>query len=149
MQEDTLDPDWSTTVSVNLSVGQVAHVLFSSAGQIHTGWDSCVEADLAVFELNAIDNNNAENHARLVELEYEEDDQPGVVWHDWTVELKLGSLYLAAHWRALVTAPGAEWEWCAREARKAFTGACILVGKRVTEGVAIEEMPGVLPEVRH
>ncbi len=149
MQDDAgLDPDWSTELTITLSAGNIAHTLFSSAGQVHTGWDSCVEQDLVVFELNAVEAHS-DNHCRLVELEYEEDDQPGVVWHDWTVELKFAEIYLSAHWRALVTAPGAEWDWCAEEARKCFDRACILIGKRVTTGVAIEDMPGVPPETRH
>jgi len=149
MQEEaSLDPDWSEQLTITLSAGNIAHTLFASAAQVHTGWDSCVEPELCVFELNAVEHHSS-NHCRLVELEYEEDDQPGVVWHDWTVELKIGEVYLSAHWRAPISAPGSEWDWCAEEARKSFDRACVLIGKRVTTGVAIEEMPGIAPETRH
>ena len=35
----------------------------------------------------------------------------------------------------------AHWEWCVAEAEKAFTKACILVGKRIRSGLVVEEPP--------
>lgn len=142
-----MDPDWTSIAHIELPIGTIAHSLFSSAAQVHTGWESCIEPSLVMFELNAVADDDG-NHCRLVELEYEEEPE-ATPWHDWTIELKLGDMFLSAHWRAPIQAPGAEWEWCAEEARKGFERACILVGKKVVSGIAIEETPSIAREPRH
>jgi hypothetical protein len=35
------------------------------------------------------------------------------------------------------------------EAERAFTQACLLVGKRVLRGMVVEELPGAPPITRH
>jgi hypothetical protein len=131
------DPDWDMQLSVALSPGAIAHSLFWSADTVHTGWDSCIQHDLIVWEITAIDDNN-DNHCRLVEQEYADEEQAELTWHDWTVEVKLGSVYASAHWRASANSSLSDWDWCAQEAEKAFTGTCLLVGKRVRRGLVVE-----------
>lgn len=135
-----VEPDWDAPIEVQVTPAALIHSLFWSAEAVHTGWDSCVEHDLVVFELAAVDDHN-ENHCRLIEQEYLDDESAEVTWHDWTVELKLGNVYVAAHWRAQLDANLADWDWCALEAEKAFTGACVLVGKRVRRGLVVEAQP--------
>ena len=147
-EADDMEPDWDIALSVTLTPAAIAHVLFGSAPQVHTGWDTCIDPQLAVAELSAVDELSG-NHCRLVQQEYEEEDSGETVWHDWAVELKLKEIYLSAHWRAEVGGSGAEWEWCVTEAERAFTQACLLVGKRVLRGMVVEELPGALPITRH
>ena len=138
MSESDMEPDWDTALAVNLTPAAIAHVLFNSAPQVHTGWESCIDQDLAVVELVALDDVSG-NHCRLIQQEYEEDGATETVWHDWAVELKLRDIFVTAHWRAVVGGSGAEWEWCVTEAERAFTQACLLVGKRVLRGMVVEE----------
>jgi hypothetical protein len=132
-----VDPDWDAPVGLNVTPAAIIHALFWSADSVHTGWDSCVDHDLVVWEVSAVDDNS-DNHCRLVEQEYADDEANDVTWHDWTVELKLSSTYVSAHWRAQVNANMADWEWCTSEAEKAFTGACLFVGKRIRRGLVVE-----------
>ena len=146
--DDDMEPDWDTALAITLTPASIAHVIFASAPQVHTGWETCIDQQLAVAELAAIDDLSG-NHCRLVQQEYEEEDSGETVWHDWAVELKLKDVYLSAHWRAVVGGPGVEWEWCVNEAERAFTQACLLVGKRVLRGMVVEEVPGAPPITRH
>lgn len=134
------EPDWDTAVDLQLAPAAIIHALFWSAGSVHTGWESCVQHDLVVFEISAIDDHS-DNHCRLAEQEYVEDPSEEVTWHDWSVELKLGHVYISAHWRARMDDSPAEWDWCADEAEKAFSAAAVLVGKRVRRGLAVESEP--------
>lgn len=134
------EPDWDTAIDLQLAPAAIIHALFWSAESVHTGWESCVQHDLVVFELSAIDDHG-DNHCRLLEQEYVEDASQDVTWHDWAVELRLGRVYISAHWRARVDDSPGEWDWCATEAEKAFTAAAVLVGKRVRRGLAVEAQP--------
>jgi hypothetical protein len=79
------------------------------------------------------------NYCRLVEQAYAEDEQPDVTWHDWAVELRLGEVYVTAHWRTEEDASPSDWEWCALQAEEAFSRACVLLGKRVRRGLVVDE----------
>lgn len=138
------EPDWDTAISLHLSPAALIHALFWSAGSVHTGWGSCVQDDLVVFEINTIDDAS-DNHCRLIEQEYVEDPAEEITWHDWSVELKLGSVYISAHWRARLDDSPSEWDWCADQAEKAFAAAAVLVGKRVRRGIAVEAEPDRRP----
>ena len=136
----TDEPDWDVAIDLQLAPAAIIHALFWSAGSVHTGWESCVQHDLVVFELSAIDDHS-DNHCRLIEQEYVEDPADEATWHDWSVELKLGRVYISAHWRARLDDSPAEWSWCADEADKAFAAAALLVGKRVRKGLVVESQP--------
>ncbi len=139
MQNDTsAEPDWDTPIQLSTTPTHLIHSLFQTASSVHTGWTSCVEDSLALNNLVAMDDVNG-NYCRLVEQEYMEDDDDEVVWHDWTVELRLGQILITGHWQIQTIAPPMDWEWCAREAEKVFEKACVLVGKRVRRGLGIEE----------
>ncbi|MFZ5653601.1 MAG: hypothetical protein ACOY42_04250 [Pseudomonadota bacterium] len=144
------EPDWDTPIQLQLAPAGLIHALFWSAESVHTGWTSCVQHDLVVFELSAIDDHS-DNYCRLAEQEYVEDPSEEVTWHDWSVELKLGRVYISAHWRARLDDSPAEWDWCAAEAEKAFAAAAVLVGKRVRRGLAVESEPnsGRAPRTHH
>jgi hypothetical protein len=146
MQADQ-DPDWDMPLSLSLTPAMLIHSLFAQAQQVHTGNETCVNPDLVVNELLAVDERNG-NHARLVEQEYVEDeDEEGVVWHDWAVEIHIGQVWIVGHWQQPVTASPLEWEWCARQAEQAFSRACVLFGKQVRPGlVVLDQYPGQLPE---
>ena len=65
------------------------------------------------------------------EQEYVEEEEPHVLGHDWTVEIRLGEVLLTGHWQIQLSATPLDWQWCAREAETAFEKAAVLVGKRV------------------
>jgi hypothetical protein len=146
MQDDQ-DPDWDMPLSLSLTPAMLIHSLFAQAQQVHTGNESCVNPDLVVNELLAVDERNG-NHARLVEQEYvEDDDAEDIVWHDWAVEIRIDQVWIVAHWQQPLTASPLEWEWCARQAERAFSRACVLFGKQVRPGlVVLDQYPGQLPE---
>jgi len=134
------EPDWDAAIDLQLAPAAIIHALFGSAESVHTGWESCIQHDLVVFELSAIDDHS-DNHCRLIEQEYVEDPSQEITWHDWIVELKLGRVYISAHWRVRLDDSPAEWDWCADQTEKAFTAAAVLVGKRVRKGLAVEDQP--------
>ena len=100
-----------------------------------------VEADLVVA-YKANDNEM---------IEYLEDQEPEITWHDWVVELKLGEVFMSAHWRSRNQDSPSEWDWCVQEAEKTFASACLLVGKRVRRGFIIEgsSEQGRTPRTQH
>ncbi len=138
--ETTVDPDWDTQIGLNITPAALIHAILWSADAVHTAWESCIEHDLIVWEITAVDDLS-ENHSRLVEQEYLDEESADITWHDWTVELKLGNVYISGHWRAQADTSLADWDWCANEAEKAFTAACTLVGKRVRRGLVVEAQP--------
>jgi len=144
MQTDQ-EPDWDLPLSLDLTPAMLIHSLFAQAQQVHTGSESCISQELVVNELLALDERNG-NHVRLVEQEYVEDDADSL-WHDWAVEIRIGEVWVTAHWQQPVNASPLDWEWCAKQAEQVFSRACVLVGKQVRPGlVVLDDAPGPPPE---
>lgn len=142
----TLDePDWDHTMTISVTPSGLARTLFATATSVHTGWSSCAENGLAISDLSAIDERNG-NHARLVEQEFSEDEDPDVHWHDWAVEIRIGEVFVTGHWQIQVSTAPLDWEWCIREAEAAFDKATVLVGKRARRVMAIEAEPEAPPD---
>ena len=137
MSEETADPDWETPLPLTVTPTGITTALFGSAEEVHTAWQSCVDPELVVAETLTHDGHSR-NYCRLVEQEYEEDGSDGV-WHDWAVEVRIGEVHVTGHWRMQADGRGSDWEWCTREAQKAFTGACVLLGRRVLPAIVVEE----------
>lgn len=139
------DPDWDTPLTLTLTPAMLIHSLFPLAQQVHTGVESCINPELVVNELLAMDERSG-NHARLVEQEFVEEGAGDTVWHDWAVEIRIGKVWITGHWQQPVTNSPLEWEWCAKQAERAFSRACVLFGKQVRPGlVVLEEQGGVPP----
>ena len=66
MSRRTLDPDWDSPLTLNVTPAGLAGALFSSADEVHTAWQSCVDPNLVVAESVAHDANTS-NYCRLVE----------------------------------------------------------------------------------
>jgi len=146
MQNDNpTEPDWDTPLQVTLTPGLLIHALFGTANSVHTGWDSCIDDSLTLGNLVTTDESGG-NYCRMVEQEYTEDgDEEETVWHDWTVEVRIGNVLITGHWQIQTTTPPMDWEWCAREAEKAFEKACVLFGKRIRRGIGVDE-PEAAPD---
>ncbi len=136
--EDAGEPDWETPLSLSTTPALLIHALMGSASAVHTGWASCVDETLALSNVLAMDDS-AGNYVRLVEQEFVEDGKPDQVWHDWTLEVRIGSVLTTGHWQLEASAHPSDWDWNAREARRAFERACVLIGRRVRETLAVEE----------
>jgi lysozyme family protein len=136
--ETSAEPDWDTPLTLTLTPGLLIHALFGTANTVHTGWESCVDNELALNDLVSMDDSSG-NYCRIVEQEYMEEGDSDVVWHDWAVELRLGSVIVTGHWQIQTTTSPMDWEWCARQAEDAFEKACVLLGRRVRRGVGVEE----------
>ena len=136
--ETISDPDHDSVVTVTTTPSAIMDAVFATADQVHTGWDSCVDPALVVSDMTVAERAGG-NYCRLVEQAYTEDEQPDVSWHDWAVELRLGEVYITAHWRAEEDASPSDWEWCAVQAEEAFSRACVLLGKRVRRGLVVDE----------
>jgi hypothetical protein len=140
MQNDTTaEPDWDTQISLSTTPALLIHALFGTANSIHTGWSSCIDDSLAQMELVATNDSNGD-YCRLVEQEYIEDENDEIVWRDWAVELRLGDVFIIGHWQIQATTSPMDWDWCAREAEKAFDKGCLLFGKRVRRSIVVEEL---------
>ncbi|MCP5151614.1 MAG: hypothetical protein H6983_14735 [Ectothiorhodospiraceae bacterium] len=148
--ESEMEPDWDTPLTVTLTPEEIIHTLFASAETVHTGWDSCIETKLILWDVSTV-GEHGDNHCRLVEQEYVEEDSPDITWRDWAVELKIDETYITAHWRADDRASPSEWDWCADQAESAFGSACLLMGKRVRKGLVVEDAPRSrrAPRTRH
>ncbi|NKN32572.1 hypothetical protein [Marichromatium bheemlicum] len=143
--EDTAgDPDLDTPLSLTLSPAMLFHALMGSASAVHTGWQSCIDTALVLSESIATDDRVG-NYCRLVEQEFVEDAQPDTIWRDWTLEIRIDPVLVTGHWQFPVSAHPSEWEWNAREARRAFEQACVLVGRRTRPGVVVEEPAPTAP----
>ncbi len=136
--ENTNDPALDTPLGLTLTPGGLIHSLFGTANAVHTGWSSCVDATLVLSDLTTLDDRTG-NYCRLVEQEFVEDGQEDVVWHDWSVELRLGEVFITGHWQIQVNSPPMDWEWCAQEAETAFDKGCILFGRRTKRSLSIDE----------
>lgn len=144
------EPDWDAPVALNLTPAAIMNTFFASADSVHTGWETCVDDTLVFAETTVVADMSA-NHCRFVEQEYSDQDTPDESWHDWTVELQLGEVFLLAHWRARISGSPADWEWCAAEAERAFISAAALLGRRVRRGLVVDqpEEPPRTPRTRH
>jgi hypothetical protein len=152
MNKDTTkeEPDWDAPLTISLTPAAILNTFFASADSVHTGWETCIEDELIVAETTVVAESSA-NHCRFIEQEYSDQDSGGESWHDWTVELQIGEVFLLAHWRARISASPADWEWCAAEAERAFTNAAALLGRRVRRGLVVDQPaePARTPRTRH
>ncbi|EGV32194.1 hypothetical protein ThidrDRAFT_1430 [Thiorhodococcus drewsii AZ1] len=137
-EHDTSEPDWDTPLSLTITPALLIHALMGTASAVHTGWSSCVDDTLMLSNLVSMDDANG-TYVRLVEQEFVEENQPETLWHDWTLEIRIGAILTTGHWQFQSTAHPSEWEWNAREATRAFERACVLIGRRVRPTVAVEE----------
>ncbi|MCU0765829.1 MAG: hypothetical protein MUE39_00445 [Gammaproteobacteria bacterium] len=137
-EQDSHDPDWGTALTLTLTPNGISQALFWSASAVHTGWSSCIDKTMVTADLYAVDGEKG-NYCRLAEQEFAEEDNEDVLWHDWVVEVRIGSVYVTGHWQTQVNAPLSEWDWCQREAELAFERACVLFGKRTRRGIVVEE----------
>ena len=141
---DAGEPDWETPLSLTTTPALLIHALMGTATAVHTGWASCVDETLVSSNLLAMDDSVG-NYVRLVEQEFFEDGKPDQVWHDWTLEVRIGAVLTTGHWQLEVSAHPSDWDWNARESRRAFERACVLIGRRVRETLAVEEPEGTEP----
>lgn len=137
-ETDVAEPDWETPLTLTLTPALLMHALMQTASAVHTGWSSCIDETLIQSELGAMDDSVG-NYIRLVEQEFVEEDQNGALWHDWTLEIRVGPVLTTAHWQFPVAAHPSEWDWNAREAHRAFERACVLIGRRARRGLTVEE----------
>ena len=136
-EDASFEPDWEIPLTVTVTAASVIDTVFATAFSVHTGMESCINAELAVVDIVAPDDNGG-NFTRYVEQEYAEDSDPEAMWHDWTVELKIDSTFVVGHWWTRSSGSPADWEWCAKEAGLAFRQASLFVGKRVRKGLVVE-----------
>jgi hypothetical protein len=142
---ETADPDWDMPLTLKLTPELIVHALMHNASGVHTGWESCIEDDLIVSQLVAMDDAGS-CAVRLVEQEFADEQEPDAVWHDWVLEVRVGKVIVSGHYSLRTTAAPLDWDWHAREAENAFERACVLLGRRVRRGLVIEEpLPRELP----
>ncbi|MEY6432811.1 hypothetical protein ABC977_10370 [Thioalkalicoccus limnaeus] len=132
------EPDWDGPLQLTLTPALLFHSLMATATAVHTGWESCIDETLVLANQLALDDA-AGHYVRLVEQEYFEEADQENLWHDWTLEIRLGGVLITGHWQSPVGGPPWEWEWQAREAEQAFERACVLVGRRVSRGLVVVE----------
>ena len=136
--ETAMEPEWDSPIVLQVTPRAIIECVFWNADAVHTGYDSCIDPKLVLVDTIAHDDNG-DNYCRYVEQEYVEDETTEeTTWHDWTVELKLGEVFVAAHWRVLVGGSPSDWDWSERESEKAFAVASILVSKRVRKCIAVD-----------
>lgn len=137
-EQEVTEPDWDSPLTLKLTPALLMHSLMTTATAVHTGYASCVDDKLVVNDLISMDGSVG-NYVRLVEQDFYEEEDPETVWHDWTLEISIGKILTTGHWQISANASPMEWEWTAREAEKAFGRACILIGRRVRQGLVVDE----------
>ena len=136
--ETAIEPEWDTPIGLQVTPRAVIECVFWNADAVHTGYDSCIDPKLVIVDTIAHDDNG-DNYCRYVEQEFVEDESTeDTTWHDWTVELKLGEVFVVAHWRVHVGGSPSDWDWCERESEKAFAVASVLVSKRVRKCIVVD-----------
>ena len=138
MTDSDVEPDWDMPLQVNLTPADLSGTLFSTADEVHTAWQTCVDPRLVLAESIGQSPHNA-NYCRLVEQEYDEEGSD-LPWHDWTVEIRIGEICITGHWRLQTNARGVDWDWCNREAQQAFRAGCVLFGQRVGNTIYVEQV---------
>jgi hypothetical protein len=123
---------------LTLTPALLIHSLMGTASAVHTGWQSCLDETLVLSNLVAMDDKVG-HYVRLAEQEFLEDGKPEQVWHDWTLEVRIGTVLTTGHWQLEVSAHPSEWDWSAGEARRAFERACVLLGRRVRPALEVED----------
>lgn len=131
-------PDWETPLDTTVSAGNLIEALFSTASDAHTGWSSCIEDELVINDLT-VTGLSKSDYCRLIEQEYIEEGRDDLIWHDWTVEIHLGDVFVTGHWQIQSGTAAIEWDWCEKEASLAFEKACILFGRKVRRALVVEE----------
>lgn len=144
MQTIGNDPEWDRTLTLSVTPAGLIQALFHTAHDVHTGWSSCVDSNLASSDLLALDERSG-NFARLVEQEFADEEDPDALWHDWTVETRIGDVFITGHWQVRISVAPIDWDFCVREAEAAFEKAAALMGKRVRRVMAVEEQPEMPP----
>ncbi len=150
-EQPATEPDWDGPLQLTLTPALIVHALMSTATATHTGWESCVDEGLVLSNLVAMDDRSG-HYVRLTEQEFVEDTDPETVWHDWTLEIRIGGVLTTGHWQVPVGGPPWEWQWNAAEAEQAFERACTLIGRRVNRALAIAEPepgPSAARSTRH
>lgn len=143
--DSTADPDWDSPLNFRLTPELVAHAVMDGASAVHTGWQSCVDEAAILSQIVAMDDTG-EKVIRLVEQEFIDEQDSEAAWHDWSVELRSGGLFIIGHWQVRSTSAPLDWEWAAAAAERAFERACVLLGRRVRRGLLVDEpMPRELP----
>ncbi|MEJ2576027.1 MAG: hypothetical protein P8106_04895 [Gammaproteobacteria bacterium] len=140
MNERPDEPDWDAPLALRITPRALINAVFWSATSAHTGHESCIDPKLVLGEIRSVDDATG-NWCRIVEQEFFEEEQEDVVWHDWSVEVRLEDVYVIGHWQLPVSAAPMEWEWQAQAAEEAFEKACVLFGARSRRTVAIVEPP--------
>ncbi|HGG59182.1 MAG TPA: hypothetical protein ENK26_04595 [Gammaproteobacteria bacterium] len=138
LAENQPQPAWGSKLSLNVTPEGLATSLFATATETHTSWESCVLKENVLNEVT-VGDDVVGNYCRLLEQEYAGERPENPPWHDWTVEIKIGEVYVTAHWQLPVNAAPFEWDWCEKEAAEAFARGCVLFGKRVHRGGLIIE----------
>ncbi len=137
-EKDLSEPDWDSPLTLRLTPSLLIHALMSTASAVHTGYSSCVDDKLVVNSVVSMDDTVG-NYVRLVEQEFYEDEDPETVWHDWTLEISIGDVLTTGHWQVPNNSSPMEWEWNAGQAEKAFGRACVLLGRRVRQGLVVDD----------
>ncbi len=132
------DPDWDSPLNFTLTPELIAHALMETASAVHTGWASCIDEEAILSQRTAMDETG-EKSIRLIEQEFVDEQDNTAAWHDWALEVRVGSVFILAHWQTRLDAPTVEWEWSASAAERAFERACVLLGRRVRRGLIVEE----------
>ncbi|MBK1650031.1 hypothetical protein CKO36_15860 [Rhabdochromatium marinum] len=139
------EPDWDSPLQITLTPEQLAKTLMETATAVHTGWESCVQEDVVLNQIVAMDDRG-QNFVRLVEQEFADDEDVDVIWHDWALEICIGRVMTIGHWHLRNDSPPVDWDWHARQAERAFQRACVLLGRRARRGLWVEEvMPQEVP----
>ncbi|HYN77381.1 MAG TPA: hypothetical protein VES73_06270 [Lamprocystis sp. (in: g-proteobacteria)] len=146
-ETDAGEPDWETPLTLTTTPALLIHALMGTASAAHTGWTSCVDESLVLSNCVAMDDG-AGNFVRLVEQEFVDDGESEQVWHDWTLEVRVGTVLVTGHWQFEVAAQPSDWDWNERESRRAFERACVLIGRRVRRTLAVEEPLPTVPVPR-
>ena len=134
------DPSWDSPLTITVTPAGLLNTVFATAQSVHTAWRTCVDDSLVMAETTVVSEFGG-NHCRFLEMEYADEEVAEDTWHDWTVEMRVGDVFLLAHWRTRVNDSPSDWDWCAREAEDAFIQAAALLGRRVRRGLAIEQPP--------
>ncbi len=142
--DKTQEPDWESPLQLTLTPNMLINTLMGTASAVHTGWQSCIEESLVVSNLIAVDDRTGD-YVRLAEMEFVEDEDPDVVWHDWTLELRFGRVLTTGHWQVQTSSPLLQWDWSAGEAGQAFEKACAMIGRRVRRGLVVDETQASTP----
>ena len=138
--ETAMEPEWDAPIGLEVTPRAIIECVFWNADAVHTGYESCIESETRDRGIQSPTTTTATTTVATSNRSTWKTRPPEeTTWHDWTVELKLGEVFVVAHWRVLVGgSPTLTGTGASGSRRRRSPIASVLVSKRVRKYTVVD-----------